>query len=633
MPVITLPDNSQKTFDDSVSVFDIAQSIGAGLARAAIAGEVDGVLVDLSFVVNKDAKISIITPKDQKGLAIIRHSCAHLLAQAVQQLFPGVKLAIGPVIDNGFYYDFDYDGSFSSQDLARIEKHMQALIKENQPITRKTLSRQAAIDFFNERQAPYKIELINDLPEDQPLSIYEQGDFADLCLGPHLPSTGRMGAFKLTKVAGAYWRGDAKNKMLQRIYGTAWPDKKALNAYLTRLEEAEKRDHRKLGKQLNLFHQQEEAPGMVFWHPKGSALFHVIESYMRRRLRESDYQEVRTPMIMDRSLWERSGHWQKFGEHMFVTHSENRDYAIKPMNCPGHLQIYNRGLKSYRDLPVRLSEFGMVHRNEPSGALHGLMRVRAFTQDDAHSYCTKEQIQSEVAGSIQLLLSIYKDFGFDDVTVLLATRPDERIGEDEAWDQSEKALADALDSQQIKWAYNPGEGAFYGPKIEFSLNDCIGRVWQCGTVQLDFSMPVRLGAEYVTETGARQAPVMIHRAIFGSLERFIGILIEHYAGIFPLWLSPIQVVVMNIADRQAEYAQKIAKSLQKSGIRVTLDLRNEKIGFKIREQTLQRIPYLLILGDREVQSETVAVRTRAGDDLGSMTVAAFVEALDKQGRG
>lgn len=631
MPIITLPDGSQKSFDQAVSILEVAESIGAGLAKATLAGKIDDTLYDASHVIDNDATLVIITSKSEEGLEIIRHSCAHLLAQAVKQLFPTAQVTIGPVIDDGFYYDFAYERAFTPDDLQKIEARMLELQKQALVVERHVMSRHDAISLFANMGEDYKVEIIRDLPADEQLTVYQQGDFQDLCRGPHVPSTAHTGAFKLMKLAGAYWRGDSNNEMLQRIYGTAWADKKALKAYLQRLEEAERRDHRKVAKALDLFHFQEEAPGMVFWHPKGFAIYKVVEAYMRERVSENGYQEIRAPQVMDRSLWEKSGHWQKFGEeNMFVTHSENRDYVVKPMNCPGHVQVYNQGLKSYRDLPVRLSEFGMVHRNEFSGALHGLMRVRSFTQDDAHSFCTESQIKDEVSSSINLILSIYKDFGFDDCIVLLATRPEERIGDDAVWDQAEKALADALDENKIAWEYNHGEGAFYGPKIEFSLKDCIGRIWQCGTIQLDFSMPKRLDAEYVAEDGSRQVPAMIHRAIFGSMERFIGILIEHFEGRFPLWLAPQQVVVMNITDRQAEYCQKVAKNLQKNGFRAISDLRNEKIGFKIREHTLQRIPYLVIVGDREADSNEVAVRTREGDDLGSMPLDEFIEKLTQQ---
>ncbi|PIQ44166.1 MAG: threonine--tRNA ligase [Gammaproteobacteria bacterium CG11_big_fil_rev_8_21_14_0_20_46_22] len=631
MPKITLPDGSCREFDHAVSVMDVANSIGAGLAKATLAGRVDGKVVDASFMIEADTSLVIITEKSPEALEIIRHSCAHLLAQAVKQLYPSAQVTIGPVIENGFYYDFAFERPFTPEDLDKIEKRMEQIQQENLPIVRKEVSRHDAISVFANLGEDYKVEIIRDLPEDETLSMYQQGDFEDLCRGPHVPSTAKTGAFKLMKVAGAYWRGDSNNEMLQRIYGTAWADKKALKAYLHQLEEAEKRDHRKLAKALDLFHFQEEAPGMVFWHPRGFEVYKAIERYMRARMRENNYQEIRTPQIMDRSLWEKSGHWQKFGEqNMFVTHSENRDYAIKPMNCPGHVQVFRQGLKSYRDLPLRLSEFGVVHRNEPSGALHGLMRVRSFTQDDAHAFCTPDQIREEVSVSIDLILSIYKDFGFTECQMLLSTRPEERIGSDAVWDKAEKALAEALDDHKLDWSYNPGEGAFYGPKIEFSLKDCLGRIWQCGTIQVDFSMPGRLGAEYVAEDGERRHPVMIHRAIFGSLERFIGILIEHHEGRFPLWLSPEQVLVMNITDRQAEYCQNVAKNLQNLGFRVISDLRNEKIGFKIREHTLQRVPYLVIVGDREAETQELAVRTREGEDLGTMSLEVLVEKLNSQ---
>ena len=627
MPIITLPDGSQRHFDDAVSVLQVAADIGPGLAKATLAGVVNGQLVDASFLVEADAELSIITSKNDEGLEIIRHSTAHLLAQAVKQLFPAAQVTIGPVIKDGFYYDFAFERAFTPEDLVAIEAKMKALMKENIPIERSVIPRDEAVKFFSDMGEAYKAEIIESIPSDEALSLYRQGEFIDLCRGPHAPSTGRLGAFKLTKVAGAYWRGDSKNEMLQRIYGTAWPDKKQLKAYLHRIEEAEKRDHRRIGKQLNFFHMQEEAPGMVFWHDKGWTLYQVIEQYMREQQRMRDYQEINTPQVVDFSLWEKSGHAAKFGDDMFVVESEGRQFAIKPMNCPCHVQVFNQGLKSYRDLPLRLAEFGSCHRNELSGALHGLMRVRGFTQDDAHIFCTEDQIQSEVAEFIDFLHSVYQDFGFKDIIYRLSTRPENRVGSDEDWERAEKALAEALDNKGLPWEELPGEGAFYGPKIEFSLLDCLERVWQCGTIQVDFSMPGRLDAQYVAEDGSRQVPVMLHRAILGSFERFIGILIEHFEGKFPLWLSPEQLVVLNITDRQGEYAQSVANTLKKAGFRASVDLRNEKIGFKIREHTLQRVPYQLVVGDKELESNTVAVRTRAGEDLGSMTLDELMERL------
>ncbi len=620
MPVVTLPDGSFRQFDSAVSIHDVAADIGPGLAKAALAGKVDGQLVDTSFVIEHDVQLAIITDRDAEGLEVIRHSTAHLLAQAVKSLFPTAQVTIGPVIEDGYYYDFSYEHSFTPEDLQAIEKKMAELVRENYPVTRTVKSRDEAVQFFRDMGEEYKAEIIASIPADEDLSLYQQGDFVDLCRGPHVPATGKLKSFKLMKLAGAYWRGDSKNEMLQRIYGTAWANKKDLKAYLHRLEEAEKRDHRKLGKQLNLFHMQEEAPGMVFWHEKGWIIYQQIEQYVRKVLTENDYQEVRTPQVVDRSLWEKSGHWDKFGDMMFSTHSENRDYAVKPMNCPCHIQIFNTGLKSYRDLPLRMAEFGSCHRNEPSGTLHGLMRVRNFVQDDAHIFCTEEQIQSEISAFIDLLFDVYKDFGFNEILVKLSTRPEQRVGSDEVWDKAEAALEASLDSKKLDWELQPGEGAFYGPKIEFSLKDCIGRVWQCGTAQVDFSMPERLDAHYIDEQGDKQVPVMIHRAILGSLERFIGILIEEHAGKMPLWLAPVQAVVMGITDKQAGYVEKVVKKLQESGLRVDSDLRNEKIGFKIREHTLARIPYILVAGDREIESNTIAVRTRDGNDLGAMSV-------------
>ena len=630
MPQITLPDGSHRSFDHPVSVLDVANDIGPGLARATLAGRVDGKLVDASYTIEDDAELAIVTERDEDGLEVIRHSTAHLLAQAVKQLYPETQVTIGPVIEDGFYYDFARPEPFTEADLAKIEKKMAELVKQDFTVTRTVMSRDEAVQFFRDMGEEYKAEIIESIPRDEELSLYRQGDFIDLCRGPHVPSTGKLKAFKLMKLAGAYGRGDSNNEMLQRIYGTAWTDKKALKAYLHRLEEAEKRDHRRLGRQLNLFHSQEEAPGMVFWHDHGWTIYQQVEQYIRNRLRENGYQEVKTPEVVDRVLWEKSGHWDKFRDDMFITESEKRTYAIKPMNCPCHVQIYNQGLKSYRDLPLRMAEFGSCHRNEPSGTLHGLMRVRNFTQDDAHIFCTEDQIQDEVSAFIDLLFSVYADFGFEDIIIKLSTRPDQRVGSNAEWDKAEHALEKALNDKGLAWDLQPGEGAFYGPKIEFSLRDCLGRVWQCGTIQVDFSMPGRLDAHYIAEDGSKQVPVMLHRAILGSLERFIGILIEHHAGAFPLWLAPVQAVVMDITDRQAEYVQKLEKTLQKHGLRVIADLRNEKIGFKIREHTLQKIPYMLVVGDREVENSTVAVRTRNGEDLGSMSIDDLVARLTEE---
>jgi len=618
MPIVTLPDGSRREYSSPLSIAEVAADIGAGLAKAALAGKIDGKLVDTSYRIDHDVNLAIITDKDEDGLEIVRHSTAHLLAQAVKQLYPQAQVTIGPVIDDGFYYDFAYAPGFSESDLEKIEQRMEELAKKDIPVSRSVMPRDEAVKFFRDMGEEYKARIIEDIPKGEELSLYQQGDFIDLCRGPHVPSTGKLKAFKLMKLAGAYWRGDSKNEMLQRVYGTAWSNKKDLKDYLHRLEEAEKRDHRRLGKQLDLFHTQEEAPGMVFWHDKGWIIYQEIEQYIRRKLRLHGYQEVKTPNLADRVLWEKSGHWDKFRADMFTTESEKRTFAIKPMNCPCHIQVFNQGLKSYRDLPLRMAEFGSCHRNEPSGTLHGLMRVRGFTQDDAHIFCTEEQIQDEVAGFNALLFEVYKDFGFDDILIKLSTRPEQRVGSDEVWDKAEHALEKALNALGKPWDLQPGEGAFYGPKIEFSLRDCIGRVWQCGTIQVDFSMPGRLGAEYVAEDGSRKTPVMLHRAILGSMERFIGVLIEHYAGVFPLWLAPVQAVVLNITDKQQDYVQALANSLAQAGIRAKADLRNEKIGFKIREHTLQKVPYLLVVGDREVDNQTVAVRTRAGEDLGTM---------------
>ncbi|ROR32567.1 threonine--tRNA ligase [Inmirania thermothiophila] len=623
MPVVTLPDGKRLGFDAPVTVREVAEAIGPGLARAAIAGRVDGRLVDLSHVIDRDAEVAIVTERDEEGLEIIRHSTAHLLAQAVKSLYPEAQVTIGPVIENGFYYDFAYARPFTPEDLEAIERRMGELAAADIPVERQVMPREEAIRFFEEMGERYKAEIIRDIPEGEEISLYRQGDFVDLCRGPHVPSTGRLKAFKLMNVAGAYWRGDARNEMLQRIYGTAWRDRKELKAYLHRLAEAEKRDHRKIGRKLDLFHFQEEAPGMVFWHPRGWTVYRIVEQYIRDKIRGRGYQEVRTPQIVDRSLWERSGHWAKFRADMFTTRSEDREYAIKPMNCPCHIQIFNQGLKSYRDLPLRLAEFGSCHRNEASGTLHGLMRVRNFVQDDAHIFCTEDQIQDEVSAFVDLLFEVYRDFGFDEVIVKLSTRPEQRVGSDEVWDKAEKALEEALEAKGLDWTLQPGEGAFYGPKIDFSLRDCLDRVWQCGTIQVDFSMPGRLGAEYVAEDGSRRTPVMLHRAILGSLERFIGILIEHHAGALPPWLAPVQAVVLTITDRHAAWAAEVREALEKRGFRVEADLRNEKIGYKIREHSIQRIPYLLVVGDREVEQAAVAVRTRDGEDLGTMSPDAF----------
>ncbi len=630
MPIITLPDGSKREFDQAVTIMEVAKSIGSGLAKATLAGKIDGEVVDASYLIEQDIDLIIITAKDTEGLEVIRHSAAHLLAQAVKQVFPDVQVTIGPVIDNGFFYDFSLEHPFSPEDLKAIEKKMQFLVSQNIDITRSVLSRDEAIAFFKGMGEDYKAEIIESIPSDEDLSLYTQGEFTDLCRGPHVPSTGKIKAFKLMKVAGAYWRGNSDNEMLQRIYGTAWADKKDLKAYLHRLEEAEKRDHRKLAKALDFFHMQEEAPGMVFWHEKGWAIYQQIEQYMRDKLQMNGYGEVKTPQLVDRSLWEKSGHWEKFGEMIFTTHSEHRDYAVKPMNCPCHVQIFNQGLKSYRDLPIRMAEFGSCHRNEPSGTLHGLMRVRNFVQDDAHIFCTENQIQDEVSTFIDLLFEVYKDFGFNDIIVKLSTRPENRVGSDDDWDKAENALEVALDNKKLDWELQPGEGAFYGPKIEFSLKDCLDRVWQCGTIQVDFSMPSRLDATYIAEDGSKQVPVMLHRAVLGSLERFIGILIEQYSGTFPLWLSPVQVTVINIASRHEEYAEKIRQELEKQGYRVKIDLRNEKIGFKIREHSMQRVPYLLIIGDKELEDQTIAVRSQKGDDLGGLSMDALVNMLSKQ---
>jgi threonyl-tRNA synthetase len=608
-------------------VYEVAADIGAGLAKATLAGKVDGKLVDASHLIEHDVALAIVTERDEEGLEVVRHSTAHLLAQAVKQLFPSAQVTIGPVIENGFYYDFAYKNGFSPEDMAAIEARMEELVKQDIPVERSVMVREEAIEFFRGIGEEYKAKLIEAIPHGEELSLYKQGDFTDLCRGPHVPSTGKLKAFKLMKLAGAYWRGDSKNEMLQRVYGTSWTNKKDLKDYLYRLEEAEKRDHRKIGRQLDLFHTQEEAPGMVFWHDNGWKIWQEVEQYIRKKLRQHDYQEVRTPQVVDRSLWERSGHWDKFKHMMFTTSSENRDYAVKPMNCPCHIQIFNQGLRSYRDLPLRMAEFGSCHRNEPSGTLHGLMRVRNFVQDDAHIFCAEDQVQSEVSAFIDLLYEVYADFGFNEVIIKLSTRPENRVGSDEVWDKAEHALEKALNDKGLAWELQPGEGAFYGPKIEFSLKDCIGRVWQCGTIQVDFSMPGRLNASFIGEDSSRQVPVMLHRAILGSLERFIGILIENYAGAMPLWLAPTQAVVMTITDRQAEFAEELVKTLAGRGFRVRSDLRNEKIGFKIREHTLLKVPYLLVLGDREVENRTVAVRTRSGEELGVMDIDTLANLL------
>jgi len=631
MPVITLPDGSQRAFDQSVSVLDVANDIGPGLAKATIAGKVNGELVDAVDMIDTDAQLQIITTKDDAGLEILRHSCAHLLGHAIKQLWPNTKMAIGPTIDNGFYYDVDMEESLTQEDLQKLEKRMLELAKTNYNVVKNKVSWQEARDAFEARGETYKIEILDEnISKDDRPGLYHHEEYVDMCRGPHVPNMKFCQNFKLMKVAGAYWRGDSDNKMLQRIYGTAWADKKQLKAYLQRLEEAEKRDHRKIGKALNLFHWQEEAPGMVFWHNDGWSIYTELEKFVREKLRDYTYDEVKGPLMMDRSLWEKSGHWDKYAENMFTTESEKREYAIKPMNCPGHVQIFNQGLKSYRDLPLRMAEFGCCHRNEPSGALHGLMRVRGFTQDDAHIFCTEEQILEEVSGCIKMVYDTYSAFGFEKVAVKLSTRPEKRVGSDEIWDKSEAALADALKANDIEFDYQPGEGAFYGPKIEFTLHDCLDRAWQCGTIQLDFSMPGRLGSTYVAEDGERKVPVMIHRAILGSLERFIGILTEEFAGFFPLWLAPQQVVIMNITDSQAEYAQKCVKKLQESGFRAKSDLRNEKIGFKIREHTLKRVPYMLVVGDKEMEAGEVAVRSRRGDDLGKMSLEAFIAMANQE---
>ncbi|KJU78509.1 threonine--tRNA ligase [Pseudomonas sp. MDMC216] len=636
MPIITLPDGSQRSFDHPVSVLEVAQSIGAGLAKATLAGKVNGKQVDACDVIDTDASLQIITPKDEEGLEIIRHSCAHLVGHAVKQLYPSAKMVIGPVIDEGFYYDIAIDRPFTPEDMAAIEKRMAELIEKDYDVIKKMTPRAEVIELFKSRGEEYKLRLIDDMPDETAMGLYFHEEYVDMCRGPHVPNTRFLKAFKLTRISGAYWRGDSKNEQLQRIYGTAWADKKQLAAYIQRIEEAEKRDHRRIGKQLDLFHLQEEAPGMVFWHPNGWTVYQVLEQYMRQVQRENGYVEVRTPQVVDRILWERSGHWSNYAENMFTTASENRDYAVKPMNCPCHVQIFNQGLKSYRDLPLRLAEFGACHRNEPSGALHGIMRVRGFVQDDAHIFCTEDQVKKEAADFIKLTLQVYADFGFSDVAMKLSTRPAKRVGSDELWDRAEGALAEALNESGLAWEYQPGEGAFYGPKIEFTLRDCLGRNWQCGTLQYDPNLPERLDASYIAEDNNRKRPVMLHRAILGSFERFIGMLIEHYAGSFPAWLAPTQAVIMNITDKQADFAREVEKTLNQSGFRAKVDLRNEKIGFKIREHTLLKVPYLLVIGDREVETRSVAVRTREGVDLGSLPIEQFAsqlqQAVSRRGR-
>ncbi|WP_047514237.1 threonine--tRNA ligase [Methylophilus sp. Q8] len=634
MPVIRLPDGSSRSFEQPVTVADVAMNIGAGLAKAALAGKLtytgqEAKLVDTSHLIEQDVDLAIITDKNDEGLEVIRHSTAHLLAYAVKELFPDAQVTIGPVIDNGFYYDFSYKRPFTPDDLAAIEKKMAELAKKDEKVERKVLPRDEAVAYFKSINEHYKAEIIASIPSNEDVSLYSEGSFTDLCRGPHVPNTGKLKAFKLMKLAGAYWRGDSNNEMLQRVYGTAWRNKDELEAYLHMLEEAEKRDHRKLGKQLDFYHMQDDAPGMVFWHPRGWVIWQEVEQYMRAKFKEYDYQEVRTPTVLDKTLWEKSGHWQNYRDNMFVTQSESRDYAVKPMNCPGHIQIFNSSLHSYRDLPLRLAEFGSCHRNEPSGSLHGLMRVRGFTQDDAHIFCMESQVEAEVADFIKMLYEVYKDFGFDDVIVKLSTRPEKRVGTEEAWDMAETALANAIKANGLAFEYQPGEGAFYGPKIEFTLKDSLGRMWQCGTIQLDPNLPERLGAEYVAEDNTRQRPIMLHRAIVGSMERFLGILIENFAGAMPVWLSPVQVMVLNISDNQADYVRQVVEKLKKNGIRCDFDLRNEKITYKIREHSLQKLPYLIVVGDKEMQNGHVAVRTRKGEDLGVMSVEAFVALLQE----
>ena len=630
MPDVRLPDGAVKHFDAPVTVAEVASAIGPGLAKAALAGRIDGKLVDTSFVIDRDASLAIVTDKDPDGLEVLRHSTAHLLAYAVKELFPDAQVTIGPVIEDGFYYDFSYKRPFTPEDLAAIEQRMAELAKKDEPVTRKLMPRDEAVKFFESLGEHYKAEIIASIPSNEDISLYSEGEFTDLCRGPHVPSTSKLKVFKLTKLAGAYWRGDSRNEMLQRIYGTAWAKKDDLELYLHRLEEAEKRDHRKLGRALDLFHLQDEAPGMVFWHPKGWTIWQQVEQTMRRVYQDKGYQEIKCPMILDRSLWERSGHWENYKDNMFFTESEKREFAIKPMNCPGHVLVFNSDMRSYRDLPLRYGEFGSCHRNEPSGALHGVMRVRAFTQDDGHIFCGEEQIQSECTAFNRLALDVYKDFGFTDIAIKLALRPEKRLGSDDTWDRAENALREALKACAVEWVELPGEGSFYGPKIEYHLKDSLGRSWQCGTMQVDYSMPAQLSAEYVAEDNTRKVPVMLHRAIVGSLERFIAILIEHYAGALPLWLSPHQVVVMTITDRQADYARAVAERLKSAGFRAQTDLRNEKINYKIREHSLQKLPYQVILGDKELQAQQVAVRTRAGEDLGAMPLDAFIDRLETE---
>lgn len=621
---ITLPDGSVREFDSAVTVLDIAKNISSGLAKATLAGVVNDKLVDASTLITADATVRLITDKDPEGLEVIRHSTAHLLAQAVKQLFPAAQVTIGPVIENGFYYDFSFERPFTPEDLIAIEKKMANLVDQNIKVERVEMSREEAIEFFDSLGEKYKVEIISSIPAGEIISLYKQGDFIDLCRGPHVPSTSKLKAFKLMKVAGAYWRGNSDNEMLQRIYGTAWRNKDELKEYLHLLEEAEKRDHRKIGKQLDLFHLQDEAPGMVFWHPKGWAIWQVIEQYMRRELDIDGYQEIKTPQVVDRSLWEKSGHWDMYGELMFTTHSESRDYAVKPMNCPCHIQVFNQGLKSYRDLPIRFAEFGSCHRNEPSGSLHGIMRVRNFVQDDAHIFCTEEQLETESVKFIDLVFRVYNKFGFNNVEIKLSTRPEKRVGDDKLWDAAESALATALEHKGLAFEYQPGEGAFYGPKIEFTLRDSLGRGWQCGTLQLDFNLPERLGASYIAEDGSKKTPVMLHRAALGSLERFIGVLIEHHAGLFPFWLAPVQAVVVNISEKQAEYANSVYEQLKLAGVRAEIDLSNEKVGYKIRQHSMQKVPYLLVIGDNEVANNQVTVRRQDGSDLGAMSLEEFL---------
>lgn len=630
MITVTLTDGSQRTYENALSVSDVAMDIGPGLAQAALAAQVDGEMVDLSYIIDKDIELAIVTPKSPEGLEVVRHSTAHLMAQAVQRLYPEIQVTIGPVIEDGYFYDFATDAPFQEEDLAKITAEMKKIVKEKLPVERFEMSRNEAVEFFESKGEKYKAEIIRDIPESETLSLYKQGEFTDLCRGPHVPNTGKLKVFKLMKVAGAYWRGDSNNEMLQRVYGTAWTDKKDLKEYLFRLEEAEKRDHRKLGKRMELFHFQDEAPGMVFWHDRGWSIYQSIQQYMRQKLNGKAYKEINTPSVVDYSLWEKSGHADKFGDDMFTVESEHKQFAMKPMNCPCHVQVFNQGLKSYRDLPIRLAEFGSCHRNEPSGALHGLMRVRGFVQDDGHIFCQESQIGEEVSQFIDFLHEVYEDFGFDEIIYRISTRPEKRVGSDEIWDKSEKALAEALDEKGIAWEELPGEGAFYGPKIEFSLKDCLGRVWQCGTIQVDFSMPNRLEASYIDENGDKQVPVMLHRAILGSFERFIGILIEQHAGNLPLWLAPTQVAVLNITGQQAEYAEKIGQTLKNKGFRAIYDLRNEKIGYKIRQHTLTKTNFLVIVGNKELEEETITVRSHDGKDLGSMTLDALTQLLDQQ---